>query len=102
NPIPDEVRETIRAFEVGVKFAEEWIPVERELPEKAETVLYKRQDSGRKRGFCYGQVLQDKFLASVSHLITPTHWRPINHKGMEHPHVITFDTHESPQDQGSN
>jgi hypothetical protein len=80
NPIPDEVRETIRAFEVGVKFAEEWIPVERELPEKAETVLIKGRIAGEKEDFVTGKFYKTGFWASVSYMIRPTHWRPINHK----------------------
>jgi hypothetical protein len=78
--VPNETREKIRAFEAGIRFAEEWIPVERRLPDKAETVLIKGQITGGKEDFVTGKFYKSGFWASVSYLITPTHWRPIDHR----------------------
>ncbi|KAA6343410.1 hypothetical protein EZS27_008892 [termite gut metagenome] len=80
DPVPNEAREKVRAFEVGIRFAEEWIPVEQELPGKAETVLIKGRIAGGKEDFVTGKFYKSGFWASVSYLIKPTHWRPINHK----------------------
>jgi hypothetical protein len=80
DPVPNEAREKVRTFEAGIRFAEEWIPVERELPGKAETVLIKGRIAGGKEDFVTGKFYKSGFWASVSYLITPTHWRPINHK----------------------
>ncbi|KAA6328617.1 hypothetical protein EZS27_022505 [termite gut metagenome] len=80
DPIPNEAWEKIRAFQAGIKFAEEWIPVERELPGKVETVLIKERIAGGKEDFVTGKFYKSGFWASVSYLIKPTHWRPINHK----------------------
>ncbi|KAA6339838.1 hypothetical protein EZS27_012264 [termite gut metagenome] len=80
DPVPKETQEKISAFEAGVRFAEEWIPVERELPDKVETVLVKGQIAGGKEGFVTGKFYKSGFWASVSYLITPTHWRPVDHR----------------------
>lgn len=58
----------IDAFKAGVEFAQRWIPVEEDLPEKddCESCLWK--NSG---GIWFGTARQsDK----------PTHWRPIELK----------------------
>ncbi|KAA6329752.1 hypothetical protein EZS27_021473 [termite gut metagenome] len=78
--VPNGAREKISALEAGIQFAEEWIPVERELPGKAETVLVKGQIAGRKERFVTGKLYKSGFWASVSYLITPTHWRPVDHR----------------------
>ncbi|KAA6323242.1 hypothetical protein EZS27_027298 [termite gut metagenome] len=78
--VPNEAWEKIRAFEAGIKFAEGWISVERELPGKAETVLIKGRIAGGKEDFVTGKFYKSGFWASVSYLIAPTHWRPINYK----------------------
>ncbi|KAA6329022.1 hypothetical protein EZS27_022129 [termite gut metagenome] len=78
--VPDEAQEKIRAFEMGIRFAEEWIPVERELPDKAEIVLIKGRIAGGKEDFVTGKFYKFGFWASVSYMIKPTHWKLINHK----------------------
>lgn len=69
-------------FEVGVTWAEHWIPVEEELPDNQDIVLVKTDKGcvstaylhGKKSGFiCYGQEAYNDF-GEV------THWRPINHE----------------------
>jgi hypothetical protein len=77
--LPDEAQEKVRAFEAGIQFAEEWIPVEQELPERMKTVFVKGQIAGKKEHFVTGKFYKAGFGASVSYLVKPTHWRPINH-----------------------
>jgi hypothetical protein len=80
DPVPDEAWEKIRAFQAGIRFAEEWIPVEQELPDKVKTVLIKGRIAGGKENFVTGKFYKSGFWASVSYMIKPTHWRPIDRK----------------------
>jgi hypothetical protein len=63
-----------RAFKAGVEFAQEWISVEKELPDAGITVLIK--DKNNNYGWAcirYGD-WDYKFKNTI------THWRPITKK----------------------
>lgn len=60
-------------FKSGVEFAQRWIPVEEELPEKGDEVLTKTSDEWY-RLITFGSVGYKGFPSQV------THWRPIEHK----------------------
>lgn len=71
-----------KGFSEGIAWAEQWIPVDEELPPNQDIVLVKTDKGcvstaylhGKKSGFiCYGQEAYNDF-GEV------THWRPIEHQ----------------------
>ena len=60
-------------FTAGVKFAQEWISVEDELPlESVDEILIKDDESTLVAVYRFG-----KFNTGFSFEFNPTHWRPI-------------------------
>ena len=63
-----------KLFEMGVSWAERWIPVEEELPDfKEHKYVLGRNEN--QNGFYYAIVYDMKVLKTCY-----THWRPINHE----------------------
>ena len=60
-------------FRSGVEFAQRWIPVEEELPEKSKQVIVKLENGWHT---CTWLTEDGTFAFNVK----PTHWRPINLK----------------------
>ena len=65
-------------FKQGVEFAQKWIPVEKELPEKYQNVLLKEDSGSIYVGFYGGNSKLPICRATESRLIAITHWRPIS------------------------
>ena len=63
----------IEVFEAGVEFAQRWIPVEEELPEKLVQVIVKLED-----GWCTCTWITED--GDFAFNVKPTHWRPLNLK----------------------
>ena len=63
----------IEMFEAGVEFAQRWIPVEEELPEKLVQVIVKFED-----GWCTCTWITED--GDFAFNVKPTHWRPIELK----------------------
>ena len=63
----------IEMFEAGVQFAQRWIPVEEELPEKLVQVIVKFED-----GWCTCTWITED--GDFAFNVKPTHWRPIELK----------------------
>jgi len=63
----------IDVFEAGIEFAQRWIPVEEELPEKFKQVIVKLENGWHT---CTWITEDGTFAFNVK----PTHWRPINLK----------------------
>ena len=61
------------SFKEGVEFAQRWIPVEEELPEKLVQVIVKLED-----GWCTCTWITED--GDFAFNVKPTHWRPINLK----------------------
>lgn len=64
----------------GVKFAEEWIRIEDEIPENGVLVLFKfdNDDNLVSTGLHNGKIFCPDFRFGTSDKVT--HWRPITHK----------------------
>jgi hypothetical protein len=63
-------------FTAGVKFAQEWISVEDEMPlESVDEILIKDDESTLVAVYRFG-----KFNTGFSFEFNPTHWRPIERK----------------------
>ena len=60
-------------FKKGVEFAQRWIPVEEELPEKLVQVIVKLED-----GWCTCTWITED--GDFAFNVKPTHWRHINLK----------------------
>ena len=60
-------------FKKGVEFAQRWIPVEEELPEKLVQVIVKLEN-----GWCTCTWITED--GDFAFNVKPTHWRPINLK----------------------
>ena len=69
----DYTIETESAFIAGVKFAQRWIPIEEELPEKLVQVIVKFED-----GWCTCTWITED--GDFAFNVKPTHWRPIELK----------------------
>lgn len=69
----DYTIETEMAFEAGVEFAQRWIPVEEDLPEKQKQVIVKLENGWHT---CTWLTEYGTFAFNVK----PTHWRPIELK----------------------
>ena len=69
----DYTIETEMAFEAGVEFAQRWIPVEEELPEKSKQVIVKLENGWHT---CTWITEDGTFAFNVK----PTHWRHIDLK----------------------
>ena len=63
----------IEMFEAGVQFAQRWIPIEEELPEKLVQVIVKFED-----GWCTCTWITED--GDFAFNVKPTHWRPIELK----------------------
>ena len=63
----------IEMFEAGVQFAQRWIPVEEELPEKLVQVIVKFED-----GWCTCTWITED--GDFAFNVKPTYWRPIELK----------------------
>ena len=63
----------IEMFEAGVEFAQRWIPIEEELPEKLVQVIVKFED-----GWCTCTWITED--GDFAFNVKPTHWRPIELK----------------------
>ena len=63
----------IEMFEAGVEFAQRWIPVEEELPEKLVQVIVKFEN-----GWCTCTWITED--GDFAFNVKPTHWRPIELK----------------------
>ena len=63
----------IEMFEAGVEFAQRWIPVEEELPEKLVQVIVKFED-----GWCTCTWITED--GDFAFNVNPTSWRPIELK----------------------
>ncbi|GAB1358562.1 hypothetical protein MASR1M31_03400 [Porphyromonadaceae bacterium] len=68
------------SFEAGVKFAEEWITIEDEIPENGVLVLLKfdNDDTLVSTGLHNGKIFCPDFIFGTSDKVT--HWRPLNRK----------------------
>jgi len=64
-------------FKSGVEFAQRWIPVEEELPEENEVVLYKSNGNVNIGTVGYGRF---SYLSKFVAVTGITHWRPIELK----------------------
>ena len=60
-------------FKAGVEFAQRWIPVEEELPEKLVQVIVKLEN-----GWCTCTWITEN--GDFAFNVKPTHWRPIDLK----------------------
>ena len=69
----DYTIETEMAFEAGVEFAQRWIPVEEDLPEKFKQVIVKLENGWHT---CTWIMEDGTFAFNVK----PTHWRHIDLK----------------------
>ena len=69
----DYTIETESAFIAGVKFAQRWIPIEEELPEKVVQVIVKLEN-----GWCTCTWITED--GDFAFNVKPTHWRPIELK----------------------
>ena len=69
----DYTIETESAFIAGVKFAQRWVPIEEELPEKLVQVIVKFED-----GWCTCTWITED--GDFAFNVKPTHWRPIELK----------------------
>lgn len=76
-----------RAFECGVEFAQRWIPVEEELPEKLENdirfsidVFVKSNDTGIVPSVAYYYFNEKRWCFYHDYFFTVTHWRQIELK----------------------
>ena len=67
-------------FRSGVEFAQRWIPVENELPEKYQNVLLKEDSGSIYVGFYSGNSKLPIFRATEARLLSITHWRQIELK----------------------
>lgn len=65
--------ETESAFIAGVQFAQRWIPIEEELPEKLVQVIVKFED-----GWCTCTWITED--GDFAFNVNPTSWRPIELK----------------------
>ena len=63
----------IEMFEAGVQFAQRWIPIEEELPEKLVQVIVKFED-----GWCTCTWITED--GDFAFNVKPTHWRSIELK----------------------
>lgn len=74
-------RSHIADFMAGVEFAQRWIPVEEELPNKEIQVLYKNSIGEIGTAF-YSQVYQNTYWIGNNGKLKNkiTHWRPIELK----------------------
>ena len=63
----------IEMFEAGVQFAQRWIPIEEELPEKLVQVIVKFEN-----GWCTCTWITED--GDFAFNVNPTHWRPIELK----------------------
>ena len=63
----------IEMFEAGVQFAQRWIPIEEELPEKLVQVIVKFEN-----GWCTCTWITED--GDFAFNVKPTHWRPIELK----------------------
>ena len=63
----------IEMFEAGVQFAQRWIPIEEELPEKLVQVIVKLEN-----GWCTCTWITED--GDFAFNVKPTHWRPIELK----------------------
>lgn len=63
----------IEMFEAGVEFAQRWIPIEEELPEKLVQVIVKLEN-----GWCTCTWITED--GDFAFNVKPTHWRPIELK----------------------
>lgn len=63
----------IEMFEAGVEFAQRWIPIEEELPEKLVQVIVKFEN-----GWCTCTWITED--GDFAFNVKPTHWRPIELK----------------------
>ena len=63
----------IEMFEAGVQFAQRWIPIEEELPEKLVQVIVKFED-----GWCTCTWITED--GDFAFNVKPTYWRPIELK----------------------
>ena len=64
-------------FSMGVEFAQRWISVEEEIPEKYQNVLLKEDSGSIYVGFYGGNSELPICRATESRLTAITHWRPI-------------------------
>ena len=71
--IPDMIFQCENHFEAGVEFAQRWIPVEEDLPEKSKQVIVKLKDGWHT---CTWITEDGTFAFNVK----PTHWRYIDLK----------------------
>lgn len=69
----DYTIETESAFIAGVKFAQRWIPIEEELPEKLVQVIVKFEG-----GWCTCTWITED--GDFAFNVKPTYWRPIELK----------------------
>ena len=69
----DYTIETEMAFEAGVEFAQRWIPVEEELPEKSKQVIVKLENGWHTCTWITGD-------GTFAFNVKPTHWRHIDLK----------------------
>lgn len=65
-------------FKQGVEFAQQWISVENELPDKYQNVLLKEDSGSIYVGFYGGNSKLPICRATESRLLSITHWRPIS------------------------
>lgn len=62
-----------KSFEAGVEFAQRWIPVEEELPEKSKQVIVKLENGWHTCTWITGD-------GTFAFNVKPTHWRYIDLK----------------------
>ena len=67
------IGDVYNGFMAGVKFAQRWIPIEEELPEKLVQVIVKFED-----GWCTCTWITED--GDFAFNVKPTHWRPIELK----------------------
>ena len=68
----------LEGFSMGVEFAQRWISVVEEIPEKYQNVLLKEDSGSIYVGFYGGNSELPICRATESRLIAITHWRPIS------------------------
>jgi len=74
-----------RTYKRGAEFAQQWISVEKELPEDTKPVIVKgiikREMPKNIKEICaIGQFYKSGFISNTYFEVIPTHWRPIEIK----------------------
>lgn len=86
--LSEQKLQCINDFKAGIAFAEEWISVEDELPERCKKatayniLVLKTEIDGEIKGITLGYLMSDCWYTQLGKvkIESITHWRPINRK----------------------